>query len=275
MSWVERWQDLLESSGESASRHRQRAAALQRSGRVSDLRVSPGLLTARVQGSHATPYAPALTAAPLSDAAWETVVDRLAGEVRHGARLLAGQIPEGFEDELSAVGVELFPPRLDSDCACGQELCVHAIAVGQGFADALVDDPFLLLRLRGRGRERMLADLAEARRRGRGGTVRAGVAVSSLDVAALDVAGWTRARTSLADVIIEPGVAAPTAAAALKLLGDPPGWAGGVTAWSLFRGLVEAGAEQARRWTKVAAAPSPEERPDDPRTDEPQTDLRR
>lgn len=247
MTWVERWEDLLESSAPQAGRHRQRAAALQRSGRVSDLRVSPGSVTARVQGSKATPYAPGLMVPPLADAAWATVVERLAREVRHSARLLGGQVPEGFEDELATVGIELFPPQLGSECACGETLCVHAVAVGQAFARALGDDPFLLLRLRGRGRERLLADLAEARRRNRGGAaVEEGLAVTELDAAA-----WTRARAPLADLFVEPGVPPPTPAAPLRLLGDPPGWAGGVSAVDLFRGLVEAGARQAQRWSSA------------------------
>jgi hypothetical protein len=37
-----------------------------------------------------------------------------------------------------------------------------------------------------------------------------------------------------------PDVEPPaTPAAPLRVLGDPPGWAGGVTAWDLFRQLVE------------------------------------
>lgn len=245
MTWVERWEDLLELSSARSVRHRQRASALLRSGRVSDLRVAPGAVTGRVQGSRATPYAPTIAVPPLDERAWATVVDRLAREVRHSARLLAGQIPEGFEDELSAAGVELFPRRVDSDCACGEQLCVHAVAVGQAFGAALLDDPFLLLRLRGRGRERLLADLAEARRRGRGGApVDRGLAVAEVEAA-----GWTRARAPLADVVVERAGPPSTPAAALRLLGDPPGWAGGLSAADLFGGLVEAGAEQARRWS--------------------------
>jgi uncharacterized Zn finger protein len=179
----------------------------------------------------------------VDDEWWARVVCVLASQVRHSARLLAGLVPEGLDAELDAAGVALFPvlEELDVTCACGDPtgFCAHAAGIWEATAEQLESDPFLLLRLRGRGRDRLLADLAGARRGRVDGPQ--GVAISELDVD-----GWTRARAPLEDlhlVVISPP---PTPAAPLKLLGDPPLWPGGVSAWDLFRPLIERAASYTR-----------------------------
>lgn len=242
-TWVGRWHALL-GDRESDPRRFNQGRAFQRSGRVASVRVDPGRLVAQVQGSRATPYLVEVLVPTLDDAAWRTAVDLVAGQVRHAARLLAGQPPEGLEDELADLGIDVFGTRedLDARCACGEadRPCAHVIALWEAVAERLPADPFLLLRLRGRGRERLLAELAAARRRG-GAAVEEGV-----DPATLDVAAWTRAPRDAADVEVDRGTPPETPAGPLRLLGDPPGWAGNVSAWDLFRPAVVRAAERAR-----------------------------
>lgn len=243
-AWSQRWRALLDDENPQLALRASRGRAYERAGRVIDMRPLAGALSARVQGSRATPYAVQIGLPVLDEAAWEIVVATVVEQVRHGARLLAGQVPAGLVAELETKGVRLFPHRAELDFSCGCDdlvpQCKHVAAVTEAAARLLEDDPFLLLRLRGRGRERFLADIATARR-----------AVSDDNVGEpvgdLPSAGWNQARAPLdLDVDIVP------TEPVLSRLGDPPGWPGGVTAADLFGPLVE----RAIAW--VEAQPSRE-----------------
>ena len=236
--WAERWRDLLiDAPGDVPLRGRQ-GENLLRSGRVTDLRIAAGRMSGSVQGSRATPFVVEILLPTLPEQDWARVADAVASQVRHSARLLAGQAPETLPDELEAAGVRLFPrlDELDVHCACGQGMCMHGAGVWQAVADQLAEDPFTLFAVRGRGRQRVLDDVA-ARRGTAGETAAAGIPLEQLEPA-----GWWEARGSLdavaAPAPLQPRVPAP----ALRALGDPPGWAGGVNAYDLFRPLVERGA---------------------------------
>lgn len=228
---------LLDDASPQTALRVSRGRAYARSGRVTDLRARTGVLEARVQGSRATPYGVEVTVPPLPDADWDRAVAAIAAQVRHSARLLAGQVPDGLEEELEAAGVALMPrpSALSGDCGCDDPLrpCAHIAAVVEHAADEVAADPFVLLRWRGRGRERLLAELASARR----GEADDG----AQPVRALQGRDWTRAGASITEdlelALVEP---------ALERLGDPPGWAGGVSARDLFTPLVEGAAAWAR-----------------------------
>jgi uncharacterized Zn finger protein len=234
--WSMRWAELADLDDTQVARRVAQGRAWQRSGRVTDLRFATGRASARVQGSRATPYAVELAVPPLAEEAWERVTGAIAGELRHGARLLAGLAPLGLDEELAAGGVGLFPVPADVAwrCECDDPVrpCAHAGAVSAAVARALEDDPFLLFRLRGRGRERLLADVAAARRRGPAPVQRVHRPTAA------EVRAWWQPTGDLEAVSI-PEVEAPRVpAAVLRILGAPPGWEGGVGAWELFRPLV-------------------------------------
>jgi uncharacterized Zn finger protein len=246
--WAERWQRLLPGGGavdaaEPAAALTRRAVAQghawARAGRVADLRTRPGLLTGRVHGGRATPYLVEVGLPVMADEDWTATAEVIASRARHEAQLLAGHVPDGLEADLEAVGVVLFPAPGDIavGCPCGREAepCAHAAALWAVAGERFEQDPFAWLRLRGRGRERLLADIASARRRG---TPRpAGLAVTDLPAAA-----WTRAREPLEDLAVALPAPPERPAGPLRLLGDPPGWAGGVSAGDLFAPLVARGA---------------------------------
>jgi hypothetical protein len=56
---------------------------------------------------------------------------------------------------------------------------------------------------------------------------------------------WITAAGDVDDFVPAPPAPPRTSAGPLRLLGDPPGWAGGVTAGDLFAPLVERGAQWA------------------------------
>lgn len=239
--WGQRFAEQFEQAHPGASQSRVKGRALLRSGRVTDVRVRTGLASARVQGSRATPLTVTLRLAPLTEVQWQRVLVALAGQVRHTARLLAGQVPEGLEAELETANVSLFGP-VTAECTDGRTACEHIAAVWLAAAERIAADPFELLRLRGRGRERLLAETAGVRSRGGAGAPEPGV-----DPATLDPQRWTRASTDplSLELSLEPEPRTP--AGPLRLLGDPPGWTGGVSAGDLFAPLVIRAAAWARR----------------------------
>ena len=253
--WAQRWNELLDDDSPQVTRRLMQGRNLLRSGRVTGVQINRGALSASVQGFSATPLAVEITLPMLSDEQWTVVVNSLASQVRHRARLLAGQVPDGLDAQLDAHGLALVPGRaeLDVTCRCGDTVvpCMHAAGTWLAVGLLIDDDPFVLLRLRGRGRERLLADSATARAGG----------VSQIPpgqrLADLPTDAWITATRDVDDLM--PAAPAPprTSAGPLRLLGDPPGWAGGVTAGDLFAPLVERGAAWAAALLDDPEAPPP------------------
>lgn len=241
-SWAAQWRALLTTDDPRAAREVAQGRAHHRSGRVTDLRVTTGALFGRVQGHRATPRTVDVDVAVLGDEDWRRVVELLAGQLRHSARLLAGLQPEGLAEELAERGVRLLPASedIETTCGCGRDQpCAHAAAVWEAATERIDADPFTLLRLRGRGREQLLAELAAERAEPGGDT-------QFKPLSELPVEGWSRARSPLEEIHLPVREAGATAVP-LRLLGNPPGWAGGPDADDLFDPLVDRAAEWARR----------------------------
>lgn len=238
MRWRQRWLELLDDSDPATARRIARGKGYARAGRVTDVRVTTGGVSGRVHGSKATAYPVEVTVDPLTDEQWEAVVGVLAGQVRHSAQVLAGQVSDSLEQELAQRGVRLMPTPagIAPSCPCDDDavLCAHVAAVWEAAGQRLAADPLVLLRLRGRGRERLLADLAAARRRSTPSS-------AGIPLERLDVSGWSRLRAPLdpAGPLVGAGRSGTSVAPRLPDMGDPPGWEGGVSAWDLLRPLVE------------------------------------
>ena len=243
MSWPELWRDVLGGGGYELERRVRQGAATYRSGRVSDVRLDIGRVSARIQGSRATPFLVEIGIPTLTQEEWEVVLDLLASTVRYSARLLAGQHPEGLEEEAEAQGVRLFPRRDEISVAAGHSgedpFPVAGAAVWEAVAVRLDSGPFPLLQLRGRGRDRILRDIAR-RRRSSQDTTSQGVAVDSITPL-----GWTQPSASL-DSIAIPRVSTPRMSVpGLRVLGEPDGWAGALSPADLFGPLVTDAADAA------------------------------
>lgn len=166
--WGSRWVDALEEAGETWAERLPRGDEDFRRGRVGRLDVGPGEVVATVRGGSRT-HRVAIGVPLFDDATWDAIVDRLAEELRYTARLVAGELPRDVEPVVEQVGRSLFPTaeELDSTCDCDDDVdpCRHVAAVHFAFASELDRDPFLLMRLRGRDRGTLLAEL-RARRSG-------------------------------------------------------------------------------------------------------------
>ena len=164
--WADRWIAALRPLMDSGRLSRGRSYA--RRGQVIDMSVTPGSVSARVQGSRQTPYKVSIELQPLNDAQWEEVLDALSGQAIFAAKLLNGEMPADIDQVFDAVDVPLFPESegdLDTDCSCPDwaNPCKHIAAVYYLLGERFDEDPFLLLELRGRTQEAITAALRDRR----------------------------------------------------------------------------------------------------------------
>jgi uncharacterized Zn finger protein len=163
--WARRWIAALE--GLQLGGRLARGRAYARRGQVIEIAVSPGEVSARVQGSRKEPYAIALRMPVFSSAEARRLLGVLRREARFAARLLAGEMPHDVEQAFSAASLSLFPRHsreLTSECSCPDwsNPCKHIAAVYYLLGEEFDRDTFLLLRLRGLEREDLLRQLGGA-----------------------------------------------------------------------------------------------------------------
>lgn len=165
--WGRAWLDALEGRAVHDPNRLPRGRTYARTARVDDLAVGPGTVRARVRGSRPEPYDVLLTVRTFRDDEWDCVLDAIVGRAAHAAALLDGELDPGVDADARAVEVELLPRsgELRTACSCPDwaEPCKHAAAVCYLVADALDDDPFALLLLRGLERDEVLAAVRERR----------------------------------------------------------------------------------------------------------------
>jgi uncharacterized Zn finger protein len=147
-SWnrnLERYADYSNRIGRGRSYVRHRA--------VLDLQLSPGNVTAMVQGSRAQPYDVVINVDTLSTGHWTLIREACAGRFDSLSELLAGQFPQALKDLFFEKGAGLFPsPReIHFDCSCPDwaSMCKHVAAALYGVGVRLDDDPSLFFTLRG------------------------------------------------------------------------------------------------------------------------------
>ncbi|MBB2743892.1 UNVERIFIED_ORG: hypothetical protein FHR35_003728 [Microbispora rosea subsp. rosea] len=174
--WSRRFIDILERVCDAGRLSRGRAYA--RRGQVLDLDLGPGLVKARVQGSRPEPYDVSVRITAYGAREWAGLVEALAAQALHRAKLLAGEMPPEIEDVFSGCGLPLFPGErgLDMACSCPDWgfPCKHLSAVLYLLAEAFDGDPFLVLAWRGMGREVLLDALRATGGGGHGGDVQGG-----------------------------------------------------------------------------------------------------
>lgn len=143
-----------------------------RSGSVVELKVEPGLVEAKVQGSRKTPYSVRLYSRVPTDDQLDAIKRGLSERALCGAMLLAGEMPREVERVFRDAGVGLVPQDRSKGmmlCGCSEpeNICKHIVAVMLVITDAFDRDPFLLLRMRGLDKEDLVASLTDVRGRQR------------------------------------------------------------------------------------------------------------
>ena len=167
--WGRAWLEALEQRAQLDPNRLPRGRDYARSGAVGELALSPGEARAEVRGRKRSPYLTRVRVRRFTDDEWDRVLDVICAQLGRAAALLDGEVPPEVAGDLAAAGLSLLPGagEVGPRCSCPDDAdpCKHAAAVCYLVADALDEDPFVALLLRGRTRGEMLAGL-RARRRG-------------------------------------------------------------------------------------------------------------
>jgi uncharacterized Zn finger protein len=157
--WAKRWIAVLESFNMGARLTRGRSYA--RRGQVISIDIDKGVVSAEVQGSRVKPYQVSIKVKTLSKAKWQRLADILSERAIFAAKLLAGEMPGDIEDAFAEAGLSLFPEKrsdLKTDCSCPDwaNPCKHIAAVYYLLGEEFDRDPFLIFKLRGIEREKLV-----------------------------------------------------------------------------------------------------------------------
>ena len=141
------------------------ARSLARSGRFGAIVVLEAMASAVLDPASEQPLMTQLKVERLDAAGWTTFAREAARESGFTAALEVGSLPVDLVEHADEAGVELLPgaPDLDSACECDAwaQPCVHALALLYLLAWHVDRDPYVLLLLRGRTREHLLAEVHE------------------------------------------------------------------------------------------------------------------
>jgi uncharacterized Zn finger protein len=140
------------------------ARALARSGRIGAIVVLEAMASAVVDPATEGPTMAQVKVDRLDTDAWTTFAKEAARESGHAVALEAGDLPADLVEHADEAGVELIPGPGDIDTACECDAwaqpCVHALALLYQLAWQVDRDPYVLMLLRGRTREDLLAEVA-------------------------------------------------------------------------------------------------------------------
>ncbi|VVB94056.1 SWIM zinc finger [uncultured archaeon] len=223
--WSKRWVKVLESFGWSNRLERGRRYA--RGGQVLDFMLSPGKVTARVQGSTSEPYMVIIEIKPLIDKEWNDVLEEMSGKAIFAAKLLAGEMPQNIEEAFDAASISLFPESskdIKTDCSCPDSVnpCKHIAAVYYILAEEFDRDPFMLFKLRGRTKDDITASLRKMRTAANDSVSQLEVHPSGEDKKEVTIDNfWAGEELESFSVNISPP---DVSAAIIKRLGTPEFW---------------------------------------------------
>lgn len=163
--WAGRWLDVVH--GFDIGQRMSRGRSYARNGQVADLEISAGKARATVQGSRSSAYRVSVEIEAIGEREWKKIAKAIFAEPATAAGLLAGQMPKGVEKAFKSAGEDLIPRRseLVTECSCPDwsNPCKHTAAVFFLLAEEFERDPFLMFRLRGSGRDRLLKMAGPAR----------------------------------------------------------------------------------------------------------------
>ena len=143
--------------------------------RVKRLEVQPGLLQAQVAERENGVTLIEVRFPTMTDAQWEAIIDALGSQALFVAQLLAGNMPAEIEQVFADAGSWLLPATAaeleqlytpaGGKTTPADGACRPLVAAYVQLGEMVAEDPWLILRLRGRDREQVLAALQEKRNR--------------------------------------------------------------------------------------------------------------
>jgi len=161
--WGQAWCRNLESYQVYESRL-PRGRSYLRQGKVYNLEIEPGILSAVVAGSEL--YDTSIVIQPLPKKQWQQIVKSSAGQVGSMLDLLAGKLGDGLMKVLTDSDGGLFPKpkeiRFNCSCPDHADMCKHVSAVLYGVGVLLDMKPELLFTLRGVDQAELLSNASNA-----------------------------------------------------------------------------------------------------------------
>lgn len=149
--WGIAWNKNLERYADYDSRIG-RGRSYVRAGRVLDLTIAPGLITAQIAGSNNYPYQVNIQIAPLSQQRQSEMTTACGNRVGNLANLLEGRFPQELRDLFFSQDGGLFPSpkeiKLGCSCPDWANMCKHVAAALYGVGTRLDSDPLLFFTLR-------------------------------------------------------------------------------------------------------------------------------
>jgi uncharacterized Zn finger protein len=249
--WGKRWIAALESASRDYVNRLGSGRASARAGRVHNLNIAPGVVTATVEDSDDELYAVSLRVDTFDQRVWSNVIAGMSRQALFTAQLLAGEMPREIDGVFRANGRSLFPARqheLETDCSCADwaSPCKHVAATHYLLGDALDRDPFLLFELRGRSKEQVLQELGRLRAPAAEPAIEssADAEVDSIAAGALRATPFEQGPEDLPSLSFQ--LNALDAGAVLRQLGVPAGWAFESTPLDVFLPIYERAGALAR-----------------------------
>jgi uncharacterized Zn finger protein len=140
------------------------ARRLARAGRLGAIVVLDSMASGVVDPGSTSPLMAQVKVDRLDGDGWSTFAREAARESGYTAALEVGDLPADLVEHADEAGAEVLPGPGDIDTACecdawGQP-CIHALALLYQLAWQMDRDPYVLLLLRGRTREALLAEVS-------------------------------------------------------------------------------------------------------------------
>lgn len=150
--WGKAWNLNLESYADFGNRIA-RGKSYVRSNAVLDLKISRGLILAKVQGSRSKPYEVEIKIDALDNKKWEQVTALCNHRIDSLEQLVEGKFPKELEVLFTDRKYGMFPSpkEIHFDCSCPDwaSMCKHVAAVLYGVGARLDVNPMLFFELRG------------------------------------------------------------------------------------------------------------------------------
>lgn len=161
IGWGSRWLDMVEASPSFDEAALRRGSDYASFDWQLDVEIEVGRASATASSGPRMSYEPAVTVPTLSEAEVDTIVASIASETQRIAAVLDGELPSDLDVVLAIDPADIVPT---CTCTSVDRPCKHAAAVAQLIGDAIADEPFDLLHLRGVSRVDLIERLTATRR---------------------------------------------------------------------------------------------------------------
>ncbi len=145
-----------------------RGLACARANEASRLVLEPGRIKIGICCSGYTIRDVDFTVSRFKQPEWDLLTETIAADASLTGALVSGDFTEHFVETLRSNNIELIP-SLNRDfycyCTCGDhhDTCIHKIAAWYFIAEALDDNPWLLLYIKGKNREEIMKAVKQVR----------------------------------------------------------------------------------------------------------------